>query len=279
MAYHCPICSFSLEQQSNSYRCPQGHQFDIAKEGYVNLLPVQQKKSKDPGDNQLMTQARRQFLSSGHYDALRDQVANQLATALPHSAKAILDLGCGEGFYSQGLQEVLSERNEAPDVYGIDISKVAIRYAAKRYRQCRFSVSSSYHLPFADQSLDAIVRIYAPSEANELQRVLNRDGLLLTVTPAQRHLFQLREQIYSDVRLHPATPEAIEGFTLLENKTLSYTMSLSGQQAHDLLLMTPFAWKASDELKQRLLGSDVFACEADFLIALYQKTAPTLSQS
>ncbi|MDP5254718.1 MULTISPECIES: 23S rRNA (guanine(745)-N(1))-methyltransferase [unclassified Vibrio] len=273
MAYHCPICSFALEQQSNSYRCPQGHQFDIAKEGYVNLLPVQQKKSKDPGDNQLMTQARRRFLSSGHYDALRHHVAQQLNRVLSPDASAILDLGCGEGFYTQGLHEELSARANVPEVYGIDISKVAVRYAAKRYRQCRFSVSSSYHLPFADQSLDGVVRIYAPSEATELQRVLKANGLLLTVTPAQRHLYQLREQIYTDVRLHAAEPELIEGFTLLENNRLSHTMSLSGQEAHDLLLMTPFAWKASDEFKQRLVESRTFECEADFSIALYQKNA------
>ncbi len=231
-------------------------------------MPAHHKNSKSPGDNGEMMQARRLFLESNHYQPLRDTLVNELKAHLT-VPEAILDIGCGEGYYTQGLTQIASDDN-ALDVFGLDISKVAIRYAAKRYPQCHFSVASSHRLPFADDSLDAIVKIYAPCKPEELLRVLKADGLLVTVTPAARHLYQLRERIYDTVRLHDTAAETLPGFELLHQHDLHYPMHLNGEMASALLQMTPFAWKAKEETWEQLKAEQQFECEADFCIRLYR---------
>ncbi len=268
MSYLCPLCHKALQLNQRSYKCENNHQFDVAKEGYVNLMPVQHKRSKDPGDNKEMMQARRRFLDGDHYHQLRQTVADLLKQNHPQQ---ILDIGCGEGYYTHYFKQVLSADNQASTVFGLDISKIAIRYAAKRYPDCRFSVASSHRLPFADRSLNAVVRIYAPCKAEELERVLDHHGILITVTPAARHLYQLKELIYQDVVLHDESGEELTAFELSHEQKLSYSMNLSGQDAFDLLQMTPFAWRASEAVKQQLLTSTQFECEADFMIRVYKK--------
>ncbi|MBE8771282.1 putative RNA methyltransferase, partial [Klebsiella quasipneumoniae] len=163
MSYSCPLCHAPLSRSDNHYSCPQRHQFDLAKEGYVNLLPVQFKRSRDPGDSAEMMQARRAFLDAGHYQPLRDAIAERLRHAAP---QALLDIGCGEGYYTHAFAAIASRS------WGLDVSKPAIRAAAKRYPQVNFCVASSQRLPFSDNSFDAVVRIYAPCNAGELARVV-----------------------------------------------------------------------------------------------------------
>ncbi len=269
--YQCPLCLQPLTLDDRSYRCDTNHQFDVAKEGYVNLMPAHHKRSKDPGDNKQMMQARRRFLEGHHYQPMREQVAQLLRASLATESRAVLDIGCGEGYYTAQIHQTLSEKHPQLRTFGLDISKTAIRSAAKRYPQCEFSVASSHRLPFADQSLDAIVRIYAPCKAPELSRCLNTHGVVITVTPAARHLYQLREQIYSSVRLHDETPEKLDGFELETEQHLHYPMELNNGAAFDLLQMTPFAWKASDALREQLQTAIDFHCEADFMLRVYRK--------
>lgn len=271
MIYTCPLCSLPLNLEARTYVCGHNHRFDLAKEGYINLMPAHHKHSKNPGDSKEMMQSRRQFLESGHYQSLQQALANKVAECVNHhdQTTAILDIGCGEGYYTNAIAKAVSTQTQ---VYGLDISKVAIRYASKRYPSCQFSVASSYKLPFADNSLDAIIKIYAPSKQEELLRCLKPSGILITVTPGQRHLFQLRERIYTQVRLHEEAPESFEGLTFVETTKLNYPMQLQQGIAFDLLQMTPFAWKASDELRAELVSAEVFECEADFNINLYKVT-------
>lgn len=271
MAYLCPLCYAPLSRQDRVYQCPQNHQFDIAKEGYVNLMPAHHKRSRDPGDNKEMMQARRRFLDHDHYHPMREQVASLCQQFIQESDANILDIGCGEGYYTAHIAHSLAQVAPKSHVYGLDISKIAVRYAAKRYPICNFSVASSYRLPFADESLNGIVRIYAPCKAEELSRVLVDNGIVIVVTPAARHLYQLREQIYQEVRLHQESAEEISGFDVIHQQHLNYMMELTGSDAFDLLQMTPFAWKASDELRQNLLNSELFQCEADFMLTVYRK--------
>jgi len=270
MGYICPLCQQALSQDKTQFFCPNNHHFDIAKEGYINLLPVQKKHSKDPGDNKEMMLARRAFLSSDHYLPMRDQVIAYLKTATQSVMRPkILDLGCGEGYYTQGMVTALDQAQ----IYGLDISKVAIRYSAKRYHHIHFCVASNYSLPFAQNSFDAMVRIYAPCEHSEILRTLKPEGVLITVTPAARHLYQLKELVYSDVHLHDNTPEEIPGLNLIQEKNLHYTMLLSGEEAENLLQMTPFAWKATPEVKRNLLNIKKIEVEADFNIRLFSVSA------
>lgn len=272
MSYQCPLCQHSLQLTDQTYTCDNRHQFDMAKEGYVNLMPVQHKRSKDPGDNKEMMQARRRFLESGHYHPMRAEVACLCAEALQGSEHQLLDIGCGEGYYTTFVADTLLAQSAQAQVHGLDISKIAIRYAAKRYHNCQFVVASSHRLPFADQSLDAILRIYAPCKAEELQRCVKDNGVVITVTPAGRHLYQFKQSIYQDVRLHEEEPEQIDGFVLETQQKLNYPMTLNGEQAFDLLQMTPFAWRASEAFKAEVKSATQFECEADFMIRVYRKT-------
>ncbi|MGV8301848.1 methyltransferase domain-containing protein, partial [Pseudomonas aeruginosa] len=126
-------------------------------------------------------------------------------------------------------------------VYGLDVAKVAIRYAAKRYPAVSFCVASSHRLPFADAALDAVLRIYAPCKAEELARVVKPGGVVVTVSPGPRHLYQLKEQVYQQVQLHAEQDEQFDGFECERKEALAYTMTLPGAQAANLLQMTPFA--------------------------------------
>lgn len=271
MSYTCPLCHQTLSFSERTYRCENNHAFDLAKEGYVNLMPVNHKRSKDPGDNKEMMQARRRFLEKDYYQPMKHKVAELCAQYLQDTNHQLLDIGCGEGYYTTEVAKHLQQQSSSAQTFGLDISKVAIRYAAKRYPNCQFSVASSHRLPFADQSLDGILRIYAPCKAEELARAVQENGVVITVTPAGRHLYQLREHIYQDVRLHSEEPEQIEGFTLEHQEKLSYTMELVNGDALDLLQMTPFAWKASDDLREQLNSSKLFKCEADFMLRIYRK--------
>ncbi|AWH87383.1 23S rRNA (guanine(745)-N(1))-methyltransferase [Limnobaculum parvum] len=272
MQYQCPLCHQPLQLDNQIWLCSNHHQFDRAKEGYVNLMPVQHKKSKNPGDNQMMMQARRQFLDAGYYQPLRDAIFSLLDNLLPDdsTSQTLLDIGCGEGYYTGFFAEKLKLRRNIT-VYGLDIAKGAIRSAAKRYASAEFCVASSHLLPFSNQSMDAVLRIYAPCKAQELSRVVKSDGLIVAVTPAPNHLIQLKGLIYQVPQPHDDSEEHIDGFYLVESQRLSYGLNLPGEQAVNLLQMTPFAWKASEQLIAELSDNTDFYCETDFYIRLYRK--------
>ncbi|MEH3411057.1 23S rRNA (guanine(745)-N(1))-methyltransferase [Phytobacter diazotrophicus] len=269
MPFCCPLCHAPLTRSEHSFSCPQRHQFDIAKEGYVNLLPVQHKRSRDPGDSAEMMQARRAFLDAGHYQPLRDVIALQLQTRLPAQAEAILDIGCGEGYYTQSFAEV-AQRKEAR-TFGLDVSKAAIRAAAKRYPEVMFCVASSHRLPFQNDSIDAVVRIYAPCKAEELVRVVKPGGWVITAAPGPRHLMELKELIYREVQLHAPDNGEIEGFRVVEQQSLSYQMELTGAEAVALLQMTPFAWRAKPDVRETLAAKARFNCQTDFTLHCLQR--------
>jgi 23S rRNA (guanine745-N1)-methyltransferase len=186
----------------------------MAKEGYVNLLPVQHKRSRDPGDSAEMMQARRAFLDAGHYQPLRETVAQRLNDILP-DATAMLDIGCGEGYYTARFAEVAREK-------GADIRSGRVESGhsrgGKTLSAVTFCVASSHRLPFDDASMDAVMRIYAPCKAEELARVVKPGGWVITVTPGPRHLMELKGLIYDEVRLHAPHSEQLAGFTLKQEQ-------------------------------------------------------------
>lgn len=262
MSWSCPLCHAPLERHNNSYICPQRHQFDLAKEGYINLLPVQHKRSRDPGDSAEMMQARRAFLDAGHYLPLRDKVVEILKGA---ESQNVLDIGCGEGYYTHAFADI------AGHTWGLDVSKVAVRYAAKRYPQVEFCVASSQRLPFSDACMDAVVRIYAPCNPQELERVVKPGGRVITATPGPRHLMELKGLIYDQVHLHEANDETLPGFEKVSQLQLAYPMTLIGSEAVALLQMTPFAWRAKPDVWKKLAGLERFDCQTDFLIQVWQR--------
>jgi 23S rRNA (guanine745-N1)-methyltransferase len=264
----CPLCKNTLEKQKESLICKNKHCFDLAKEGYVNLLPVNAKKSKDPGDNSKMMSARRAFLESHRYEPLAAKLAEIVNRISSDKKATILDLGCGEGYYTGYIKKF----NKTIRMLGLDISKVAVRSASKRYKDVKFCVASAFELPIADKELDIILRIYAPSSDSELQRVIKDGGYLITVTPGERHLYQLRDIIYQEVHKHSEENKRIENFKLMEKIKLNYILNIHDVEAvKNLLDMTPFGWKISENNKEALFKMDHWEIDCDFNIEIYKK--------
>lgn len=271
MFYICPICHSELTPFTASWQCSNGHCFDCAKEGYVNLLPVNKKKSKDPGDNKNMMMARREFLNAGFYEHLSHRI-NELAMEWGSAANNILDLGCGEGYYSQRLFEHLQYHNKNIKLQGVDISKSAIRYAAKRYKDLNFCIASAYDLPFENNSFDLLLKIYAPSKDSEIKRVVRENGIVIIVSAGPTHHFSIKEMIYEKPRLHELVNKKLDGFTCCHQERLINQLSLHDEtDIENFLEMTPYAWKLSKE-KKGLLKKNVLNCELDFLIEIYKKS-------
>ncbi|MBQ4835921.1 23S rRNA (guanine(745)-N(1))-methyltransferase [Pseudoalteromonas luteoviolacea] len=262
--YRCPICSEQLNQTNNTLSCKNRHQFDFAKEGYVNLLPVQFKRSKNPGDNLDMVQARRAFFATNHYTFLQQSLAELIAKKSP---KMVVDLGCGEGFYTQAVAAALPD---STSVYGLDISKPAVKFAAKRYRKPHFSVASSKDAPFKEAQTDIVLSIFAPVFSHESKRLLQPDGTLVVVGPGPKHLYELKQKIYDDVRLHDAPP-CPEGFEVIEQTLVEERQSVAIDVVENLIKMTPFAWKFKASHFEELAQNTTHQITFSFLITQYKK--------
>ncbi|KZN56694.1 hypothetical protein N474_11115 [Pseudoalteromonas luteoviolacea CPMOR-2] len=262
--YRCPICSEPLTRNGNSLGCANRHQFDFAKEGYVNLLPVQFKRSKQPGDNLDMVQARRAFFATSHYQFLQQSLADLIAYKSPNT---VIDLGCGEGFYTHAVADALGTNSH---VYGLDISKPAIKYAAKRYAQPKFSVASSKDAPFNNGFADIVLSIFAPVFATESARLLDEQGTLIVVSPGPNHLYELKQQIYENVHLHDA-PECPEGFNQVEQNLIQEVHSIETDVIFHLIKMTPFAWKFKPSHFEDLSKQTHHDVTLSFLITQFKK--------
>lgn len=257
--FSCPICFSPLEKSNNSLICHNKHTFDYAKEGYVNLLPVQLKNSLQPGDDKNMVLARREFLLLGHYAFLRQALLNTVLS-LPH--QNIIDLGCGEGYYTDYIENQTKDNQ----VYGVDISKSAVKFAAKRNKNVHYCVATNSHVPFAEGFSDLIINVFAPLIGKECKRVLSKQGRILSVSPGAEHLIELKQCIYETPELHEGA-KAPEGFVLDSAEHIQQTIELDNTKDIDnLLTMTPFGWKISDTNKQNLLQKLPFSLTLSFTI-------------
>ena len=188
----CPVCGAPLEREERVYRCPGGHSYDIAKEGYTYLLPPNRKHSADPGDDKAMAAARRDFLSKGYYSPLLNTICNWINT-LPDEGPVILDAGCGEGYYTSGIRQALAVAGKLPKMAGIDISRSILRLAAKREKYVELAVASCFHLPFADEAADILLDCFSPLAIDEFRQVLKPGGHFLYVVPGAKHLWELKQ--------------------------------------------------------------------------------------
>lgn len=261
----CPLCRAALQTPAKVWSCTNGHSFDVSREGYVNLLPVQHKKSRSPGDTAESVAARRRFLAAGHYQPLREAVALLLRGLQP---QRLLDLGCGEGYYTEAMHA------EVPIVCGLDIAKPAIQLAAKQQKAVTWLVASGALLPFADASLDVVSSLFSPLPVAEMQRVLKPGGHVVMVTPAPDHLWQVREGLFEQVRAHePDKFLAVLGahFVLQQRQRVEAPLALSQAALKDLLAMTPYAWRASAERRALLEASEGFQTLAAFDVMVFQR--------
>lgn len=234
----CPVCRQPLDCGERVWRCGNGHCYDVARQGYVNLLPVSQKHALHPGDTRDQVAARRRFLDAGFYAPLQQEILKLLGAYLP-SQPAILDIGCGEGYYSAAMAETFGA-----ELWGVDVSKDAVRYAAGRSRRAHWITASAAHLPFPDGSFDAVTALFSLTLAPEFHRVLRPGGLFLQVLAGPSHLLGLKQLIYPQLLKRDKHIAAVPGFSLLERQQVSFAFHLeNNQQILDLLAMTPHYWR------------------------------------
>lgn len=259
----CPNCGEKLSNQGTYLLCPKKHSFDISKEGYANLLLPNQKKSKEPGDDKTMIDARQEYLNNGYYKPLRDKIC-ELIDLL--TTGTILDAGCGTGYYTKAID------SNKYDVFGIDISKYAIKIASKNNRYNSYIVASIFSLPIINNSIDMILNIFAPKPKNEFERVLKGDGLIVEVIPGKNHLMELKTLIYENEFLENKEKYAFENFKLEQSQRLSYTKHF--EKAHDLInliKMTPY-WYNGGELVAKLINeNNLNKVTFDFIINIWRK--------
>ncbi|MFE9098913.1 putative RNA methyltransferase [Streptomyces sp. NPDC007264] len=277
--FRCPVCEEPLPRDGRSFQCANGHGFDVAKEGYVNLLLAQHRHSKDPGYNKEMIAGRRDFFDAGHYEQLADGVADVIASYLPEGHETVVvDAGCGEGYYLRRLRHLLAERGQDDDTVlcGMDISKHGVRVAAKRDPQGLYAVAGTYRMPVITNRADVLLTHFSPVSATDFRRVVKPGGVVLVGGPGEDHLFSFKELLYDTPAQHePADTLAGEdGFEPITVHRIRYPLRLRGPgQVANLLLMTPFYWSVGDETRAKLAAMDELDTEVDVVVHAYRRVA------
>lgn len=276
----CPVCKEILDKYTDNktYRCKNNHTYDIAKEGYVNLLISNQKRSKNPGDSKDMVLARMDFLNRGYYKPIADKISELILGHLrdKNVTKAnILDLGCGEGYYLVNLKNYIQNNNIDADYYGMDVSKDAVRYASKsnkNEKNCIWAVGNNFHIPAKDKSMDCILSVFSPIDIHECNRVLKDNGIFVRVLPRTNHLIQLRDIIYSEVNLNNKVYTADENENeYVKEANVTFDMNLNKEEILSLLKMTPHYWKSTPENKEKLERYDSLTITVDMRIGVFEK--------
>ena len=267
--FTCPVCALPLREKERTYRCEAGHCFDIARRGYVNLLLG--KTSGQHGDNREMIEARRDFLSAGHYAPLADKIAEIGAKELPQDA-TVLDAGCGECYYTARLAEEIRKCGKNAAVVGVDVSKEALTVGARRDASLALAVGSVYKMPFAEASFDLVLSVFAPYAGEEFLRILKPNGRFLMVIPRERHLFGMKEVLYERPYENKPEDTAIDGFTLLSDTRVEYTLTLTDPtDIGSLFRMTPYYYRTSQAGREKLDRLANLTTEVAFSVLLYKK--------
>lgn len=236
-AFACPICQENLTLLETNFKCCNRHSFDLAKFGYVNLAPQIKQSANYDKEN---FQNRQQILEAGFYQAILDAVSDLLASS--KTTTTILDIGCGEGFYSRTLQESHSEKT----FYAFDISKDSVQIAAKSEPNwaVNWFVGDLARLPIKDANMDILLDIFSPANYGEFRRVLSKDGILIKVIPTENHLKEIRQRVQDQLTNKEYSNQDIkehfqEHFTILSSQTASLTKTITAEQLQALLSMTP----------------------------------------
>ncbi len=267
--FSCPVCGGALIREPGRYVCPTRHSFDLSREGYVNLLPANRQHSKAPGDDKQMAQARTRFLDGGWYRPLQDELCKLVAALVPPGS-ALLDAGCGEGWYTAALAQVMEKHGGR--TAGVDLSKPAIKKAARRCPGAEIAVASVYHLPAAPSSVDVLVDCFSPLAAEEFYRVLKSGGKFLYVVPGPRHLWELKEILYDHPYENEEKVETYDGFSIRQVLPVETSFTLTAREDIQALFhMTPYTWKTPREGAQRLLTVDRLPLTAQFRVHVMER--------
>jgi len=269
---NCPLCKKPLLKTVDSVvKCDKGHSYDIPKEGYLYLIPPNKKNSKSPGDNQEMIKARRAFLEAGYYQFLVRKTQEILSDLPFEKDTTALDLGCGEGYYTS---EVLEHSITISHTLGTDISKAAIKLAAKKYKDSMFFVSSAFDIPIESASLDLVLSIFAPFKVEEIVRILRADGYMLVITAGSQHMRQIAEMVYAEFRPHKdsTTAKLETDFDIHKSEEIKFDLELDNSfDILNMLQMTPYFWHFSEDQLKEVSNLTNIKVSCDFKIELWKK--------
>jgi 23S rRNA (guanine745-N1)-methyltransferase len=249
----------------------------MAREGYCNLLVVQHKASRDPGDSKNMVAARRRFLDAGHFEPIAGLVFDGLSHCLKSAdgtAFNVIDAGCGEGYYLDHLGKLAaaSPQTGTLALAGIDVSKWAVKSAARRNVSATWLVASNRIPPFLDGSVDLVLCLFGFPIWEGFKKVQKPGGHVLLVDPAADHLLELREIIYPTVKRSAPPPLAdaeAADYVLKHEQELHFAMQLTNAEAiQDLLTMTPHAHRMPQDRRQALAGLSTLSVTAHVAIRL-----------
>lgn len=267
MNFVCPKCSKPLAVfDGGALKCPVGHSYDRAKAGYYNLLLSS--VGGTHGDNREMVEARRDFLDTGAYKPLADKVAELVSRYF--KGGNLLDIGCGEGYYTDIIEK--SIRGTGAVLSAFDISRDAVKYAAKRNSTVEYAVASAYHMPVANESFDAAVNMFSPLATDEIKRALKPGGIFVMAIPGENHLFGLKKATYKTPYKNEVDDSKIDGFELLLTERVAYELSLdTSEKIKSLFMMTPYAYRTKKEDKERVLALSSLKTEIEFVVFVYKK--------
>lgn len=259
----CPICKSPLKASGNSLRCDKAHCFDIAKEGYVNLL-TGNKSGELIGDNRDMARCRKNFLDKGYFKPLANRISELINENKPQT---VIDICCGEGYYT----EYIKSKTNA-EVYGFDISKEMVRLAAKRKCGAHFFVANMADIPLVGSVIDCAIHLFAPFCENEFARTIKSGGILISAAPGKRHLHTLKEKLYDTPYENEETAPELNGFTLINTENVKADIHLNSFDDIDALFrMTPYYYHTGEKDKAKLNGLNALDTQTDFFIRIYRR--------
>ncbi|MBR1591666.1 MAG: methyltransferase domain-containing protein [Ruminococcus sp.] len=265
--FTCPVCGQVLEFSEKSGICPKQHLFDRAKSGYVNLLLSKHIGKTVHGDNKLMVKARREFLDRGYYSPLCEMLCDTVRRYADDES-VILDAGCGEGYYTDAVKKSVSA-----EIFGIDISKTAVDYAAKRSRDIFFAAASVFHIPVRSLSCDILISLFAPYCGEEFSRVLKNHGIMIMAIPSENHLWELKKAVYDTPYKNTVKPYELQGFDFIGSERISFETELnSPQDIRSLFSMTPYYYRTGRKEQERLEALQKLETQCDFELLTYRKS-------
>ncbi len=266
----CPMDGEPLSLQEHRWTCSNNHSFDIARQGYVHLLPVQSKRSKDPGDSKEMVASRQRFLNSGAYLQIAKAVSQKIQSfSSGFPLYSCLDAGCGEGYYLRQISKSCESGNVL-ELSGLDISKWAVLSAAKQDKQPQWVVGSNAKIPALSSSLDSLLCIFGFPVYAEFLRVLKPGAKLIQVDAGPQHLTELRQIIYPSLKVKEDKETLVEGFELLSNDSITFPLELdSSEKIHDLLSMTPHFYRADKAGREKAMALTSLTLTVDVTLKCY----------
>ena len=266
----CPVCSLPLFHQGSSLKCGNKHCFDLSSSGYVNLLKPGKKNNAKAGDSKEMISARTDFFECGAYEGIAQKICSLVDE---YSPNIIIDAGCGEGYYT----EYIAKGDPYRYVFGIDMSKFGCEHGAKSAKRNNinnlvYCVGSIFELPFASESADLIVNMFAPVADREFLRVLKSGGHFIIASAGIDHLDGLKAVLYDDVYKNEEKFLDYNGFQLIRQDNLKYRTKIQGNKTiHNLFTMTPYYHRTTLDDKKKLEGVDEIDTTIEVNFLVYKK--------